>query len=214
MKTEKELASSLEKLKDLKNVQFVLGQHRMENFTNVDLVVKGPAVPWNSKHIKAALEKKIPVEMDSSIFFKMCRLPIIGITGTKGKTTTATLIADILRKADKKVFEAGIGQKAVLDTLDKIENEKKGVVVFELSSWRLSALGRAGLSPHIGVITNIFPDHLNYYGTLEKYIADKEYIFSSQKADDYIILNYDNENTQILADKAKSKVVFFSTSKS
>jgi len=130
MKTEEELKPSLEKLKGLKNVKFVLGQHRMEDFENVDLVVKGPAVLWNSKHIQAALKKNIPVEMDSSIFFKLCKLPIIGVTGTKGKTTTAMLIADILRKAGKKVFTAGIGQKPVLDAIDEIGEEKKGLVVF------------------------------------------------------------------------------------
>lgn len=211
MKTEKELAPSIEKLKDLKNVTFVLGQHRMEDFTNVDMVVKSPAVPWNSKHIQVALKKKIPVEMDSSVFFKLCKLPIIGVTGTKGKTTTATLIAEILKGAGKKVFMVGIGQKPVLDALNEIEKTKKGIVVFELSGWRLSALGRSNLSPHVGVITNIFQDHLNYYGTMEKYITDKKYIFASQKSDDFVILNYDNEMARILADNAESKKIFFTT---
>ena len=214
MKSEKELKPSLEKLKDLKNVIFVLGQHRMEDFTNVDMVVKGPAVPWISKHIQAALKKKIPVEMDSSIFFKLCKLPIIGVTGTKGKTTTATLIAEILKNAGKNVFTAGIGQKPVLNILDEIGEEKKGIVVFEISSWRLSALGRAGLGPHVAVITNIFPDHLNYYGTMEKYIADKKYIFSAQKPSDYAVLNYDDESIRGLADEIKSKIIFFSALKS
>lgn len=211
MKTGKELEASIEKLKDLKNIKFILGQHRTEDFENVDIVIKSPAAPWSSKHIQAALKKKIPVEMDSSIFFKLCRLPIIGVTGTKGKTTTATLIAEILRVAGKKVFTAGIGQKSVLGALDEIGDEKDGVVVFELSSWRLSALGKEKLSPHIAVITNIFPDHLNYYGTMEKYIADKKYIFANQKPDDYIVLNWDNETTRELAGDAKSKVAFFST---
>jgi len=209
MKTEKELALSLEKLKDLKNITFVLGQHRMEDFTNVDMVVKGPAVPWNSKHIQAAIKKKIPVEMDSSLFFKLCKLPIIGITGTKGKTTTATLVAEILKTAGKKVFTVGVGQKPVLSVLDEITVDKNGVIVFELSSWRLSALGRANLSPHIGVITNIHQDHLNYYGTMEKYIADKKYIFLNQKEGDFAVLNCDNESVRNLAEQTKSKVIFF-----
>ncbi|MFA5925592.1 MAG: UDP-N-acetylmuramoyl-L-alanine--D-glutamate ligase [Parcubacteria group bacterium] len=209
MKTEKELRSSLDKLADLKNITFVFGQHRMEDFENVDMIVKGPSVPWTSKHIQAALKKKIPVEMDSSIFFKFCKLPIIGVTGTKGKTTTSALIAAILENAGEKTFTAGIGRQPVLDILEEIGEEKKGVVVFELSSWRLSALGRAALSPHIAVITNILPDHLNYYGTMEKYIADKKNIFLNQKAEDYFVLNYDNENSRILADEAKSKKIFF-----
>lgn len=211
MKTEKELAPSLEKLKDLKNVRFVLGQHRIEDFERVDMVVKNPAIPWSSKHIQAALKYKIPVEMDSGIFFKLCKLPIIGVTGTKGKTTTATLVAEILRSAGKKVFTAGVGQKPVLDLLEKLEGEKNGAVVFELSSWRLSALGREKLSPHIAVLTNILPDHLNYYSSMEKYIADKKYIFSNQKPKDFLILNYDNEASRDLAGDAKSKLVFYSS---
>jgi len=211
LKSAKELADSLEKLKDLKNVKFILGQHRIEDFENVDMVVKNPGIPWTSKHIQAALKKKIPVEMDSSIFFKLCPLPIIGVTGTKGKTTTATLIAEILKTGDVKVFTAGIGQKPVLDLLGKLEGVKDGVVVFELSSWRLSVLGREKLSPPLAVITNIYPDHLNYYGTMEKYIADKKYIFSSQKPDDFVILNYNNEAARELAKEIKSRAVFFST---
>jgi UDP-N-acetylmuramoylalanine--D-glutamate ligase len=211
LKTEKDLAPSIEKLKDLKNVKFVLGQHRIEDFENVDLVVKSPAAIWSSKNIQAALKKNIPVEMDSSLFFKLCKLPIIGVTGTKGKTTTSTLIFEILKSAGKKVFSAGIGQKPVLDVLKEIEGVKNGVVVFELSSWRLSALGRENLGPNIAVITNIFPDHLNYYGTMEKYVADKKYIFANQKPEDYTVLNYDNEPSRELAKNAKSKVIFFST---
>jgi UDP-N-acetylmuramoylalanine--D-glutamate ligase len=210
MKSEKDLKASLDKMKDLKNITYILGQHRTEDFTNVDMVVKGPAITWNSKQIQAAIKNKIPVEMDSSIFFKLCKLPIIGVTGTKGKTTTATLIAEILKTSGKKVFTAGIGQKPVLSVLDEIGKEKNGIVVFELSSWRLSALGRAGLSPHIAVITNIHRDHLNYYGSMEKYIADKKYIFVNQKPDDFVILNYDNESTRVLADNTNSNVIFFS----
>jgi len=209
MKTEKDLKVSIEKLKDLKNVTFALGQHRMEDFENVDMVVKGPAVPWSSKHIQAALKKNVPVEMDSSIFFELCKLPIIGVTGTKGKTTTATLISEILKIAGKNVFTVGIGQKPVLGELEKIEKESEGMVVFELSSWRLSALGRAGLSPHIAVVTNIHQDHLNYYGTMEKYVADKKYIFSSQKKEDLAVLNFDDEAVRALVDGTKSKKIFF-----
>jgi UDP-N-acetylmuramoylalanine--D-glutamate ligase len=135
------------------------------------------------------------------------------VTGTKGKTTTSTLIAEILKTGGVKVFTAGIGQKPVLNLLGEIEGIEEGAVVFELSSWRLSALGREKLSPSIAVITNIYPDHLNYYGTMEKYMADKKYIFASQKADDFVFLNYDNENSRELAKEAKSQAILFSNSK-
>jgi UDP-N-acetylmuramoylalanine--D-glutamate ligase len=208
LKTKKELAPSLEKLKDLENVEYVFGQHRAEDFTGADMIIKNPSVPWTNKHIKLALEKNIPVEMDASLFFQLCKNPIIGITGTKGKTTTSALVFEILKAAGKNPVRAGSGQVAVLDKLKNLKEDN--TVVFELSSWRLSALGRIKASPHIAVITNIFPDHLNYYKTMEEYIADKKYIFLSQKPEDFCVINWDNEYLQKMEPEIKSQVIKFS----
>ncbi len=208
LNTKEKLAPSLEKLKGLKNIEYVLGQHRSEDFTNIDMVIKNPAVPWTDKNVKLALEKKIPVEMDSSLFFKLCKNKIIGITGTKGKTTTATLIAEILKSAGKDVVKVGIGQTSVLDKLSLLK--KDSVVVFELSSWRLSALGGAKLSPQIAVFKNIMPDHLNYYGTMEKYLQDKKYIFMNQKPKDWLVVNYDDEKLKEVSKEALSQIIKFS----
>ncbi len=202
------LAPSLEKLKGLKNIKYVLGQHRSEDFTNVDMVIKNPAIAWTDQHVKLALEKKIPVEMDSSLFFKLCKNKIIGVTGTKGKTTTAVLIYEILKAAGKNPIKVGIGQTSVLDKLDILK--KDSVVVFELSSWRLSALGRAKLSPQIAVFKNLMPDHLNYYATMEKYLKDKKYIFSNQRPKDFLVVNYDDEKLKEIAKEAPSQIVKFS----
>jgi UDP-N-acetylmuramoylalanine--D-glutamate ligase len=210
LKTRDQLSGSLEKLKGLKNVTYVLGQHRREDFINVDMVIKNPLVPWDDKNIKLALEKGIPVEMDSSLFFKLCKNPIIGVTGTKGKTTTATIIYEILKSAGKNVIKVGIGQTSVLDKLSLLK--KDSVVVFELSSWRLSALGKFKLSPNIAVFKNIMPDHLNYYKTMEKYLADKKYIFSSQKPKDWLVINNDDEVLKEVSKEAKSQVIKFSFS--
>jgi UDP-N-acetylmuramoylalanine--D-glutamate ligase len=209
IKTKEQLAPSLEKLKGLKNIEFILGQHRREDFTKVDMVIKNPAASWTNEHIKLALEHKVPVEMDASIFFKLCNVPIIGVTGTKGKTTTATLIYEILKAAGKNPIKVGIGQVSVLDKLEAIK--KYSVVVFELSSWRLSALGRAKLSPHIAVIKNILPDHLNYYKTMDEYLSDKENIFLYQNPKDFLIVNYDDERLRSSAQKAKSQIIKFSS---
>ena len=198
LKSREQLSASLEKLKGLKNVQYVLGQHRMEDFSKVDMVIKNPAAQWSDKHIKFALENNVPVEMDSSLFFKLCKNPIIGITGTKGKTTTATLIYQILKAAGKNPIKVGISQVSVLDKLTLLK--KDSIPVFELSSWRLSALGRAKLSPHIAVFKNIMTDHLNYYGTMEKYFQDKKYIFTNQKPKDWLVIN---NNDEILCDAVK-----------
>jgi len=208
LRTKEQLSASLEKLKGLKNVEYVLGHHRMEDFSKVDMVIKNPAAKWSDKHIKFALENKVPVEMDSSLFFKICKNKIIGVTGTKGKTTTATLIYEILKTVGKNPIKIGIGQVSVLDKLLLLK--KDSVVVFELSSWRLSALGRAKLSPHIAVFKNIMPDHLNYYGTMEKYFQDKKYIFTNQKPKDWLVVNNDDELLKEATKDVPAQVVRFS----
>jgi UDP-N-acetylmuramoylalanine--D-glutamate ligase len=146
--------------------------------------------------------------MDSSLFFKLCKNPIIGVTGTKGKTTTATLIYEMLKSAGKNPIKVGIGQTSVLDKLALLK--KDSVVIFELSSWRLSALGRAKISPTIAVFKNIMRDHLNYYKTMEKYLDDKKFIFSSQKPKDWLIINGDDEVLLEISKEAKSQVMKFS----
>lgn len=211
MKTKAELEKSLEKLKDLKGIEYVLGQHRPEDFSNVWMVVKNPGVPWSNKYVKMALDKKISVEVDASIFFKLCKNPIIGITGTKGKTTTSELIYEILKTAEKNPVKVGIGQ---IDVLEKLKDIKKdNIIVFELSSWRLSALGRYNLSPKIAVITNFFPDHLNHYSSLEAYLRDKKYILQNQNPDNFCVLNWDDETLRKMEPEIKSQLIKFSKNK-
>ncbi|PIP28588.1 MAG: UDP-N-acetylmuramoyl-L-alanine--D-glutamate ligase [Candidatus Moranbacteria bacterium CG23_combo_of_CG06-09_8_20_14_all_35_22] len=211
LKSKEELASSLEKLKDLKNISYVFQQHRPEDFLGADMVIKNPSAPWNNKQIKLALENKIPVEIDSSLFFKLCKNPIIGVTGTKGKTTTATLIYEILRLARKNPIKVGIGQASVLDKLKDLK--KDSTVVFELSSWRLSALGKNKISPETAVITNIYPDHLNYYKSMDEYITDKKNIFLYQKNENSCVINNDSELIKKFEGEIKSKLIKFSKNK-
>ncbi|PID51987.1 MAG: UDP-N-acetylmuramoyl-L-alanine--D-glutamate ligase [Candidatus Moraniibacteriota bacterium] len=205
IKSREKLALSLEQLKDFKNVEYVLGQHRQEDFTKVDMVIKTPQAPWTNKHIKLALKNNIPVEVDSSLFFLLCKNPIIGITGTKGKTTTSHLIYHILKKSGKNPIKIGIGQTPVLDRLKLLK--KNSVVVFELSSWRLSALAQEKMSPHIGVFTNFFPDHMNYYRSMDAYLKDKKNIFIHQKPKDWFICNKNDETVAKLCDEAKGNVL-------
>jgi len=211
LKSKEELAPSLEKIKDLKGIEYVLGQHRSEDFENVDMIIKTPPAPWTNKYIKLALNKNIPVEIDSSLFFKLCSNPIIGVTGTRGKTTTTNIIYEILKTAEKNPIKVGVGQISVLDKLNFLK--KDNIVVFELSSWRLSALGRSKLSPKIAIITNIYQDHLNYYPTMEKYINDKKYIFLNQKIGDTCILNWDDENLKLMEGEVKFDLIKFSKNK-
>ena len=208
MKSKAQLSVSLDKLRELKKITYVFNQHRPEDFIKTDLVIKNPAVPWTNKYVKLALAKKIPVEMDSSLFFKLCKNKIIGVTGTKGKTTTSSLIHAIFKAAEKDVLKVGISQTSVLDKLKELK--KDTIVVFELSSWRLSALGRAKISPQVAVLTNIYPDHLNYYKSMSEYVADKEYIFSNQKKSDLCVINAENANLNKCREKIISRIVEFS----
>ena len=206
------LEKSLKKLKGLKNIKIITDQHRPEDFSRADLVVKNPAVPWTNKYIKIALEKNIPVKTDADLFFENCSSEkIIGVTGTKGKTTTALLIYEILKNCSVKVVKVGIGQEAVLDKLEKID--KDTFVIFELSSWRLSGLSNIKKGPAIAVISNIYPDHLNYYFSMQEYVNDKKNIFKYQKKGGLVVANWDNEGSREMASEAKNEIIYFSLNK-
>ena len=202
-----ELTSSIDRLKDIRGVTYILGEHREQDFVDVDMVIINPGIPWTNEHVQKAREANIPVEMDASIFFQLCPCPIIGVTGSKGKTTTSTLIAAILEEAGKDVISVGIGQVPVLDALQHLT--ATSVVVFELSSWRLSSLQHIHMSPHIAVFTNLFPDHLNYYGTMDAYARDKQLIFANQTAQDYAVYEESNILIQNLAKNIVSKKALY-----
>lgn len=208
IRSREELAPSLERLKPLKNIIYVLGQHRPEDFTNVDMIVKNPGIPWTNEYIRRAQEKGIPVEMDVSIFFQLVKNQTIGVTGTRGKSTTAALIAHLLEQADYPVVRVGINQTGFLSELPKIS--EKSVIVAELSSWRLSALRRMAWSPQVAVVTNFFPDHQNYYKSLEAYARDKQTIVEFQSAADWAVLNFDHEKVRSWGEKTQAQKRFFS----
>lgn len=211
IRSKEELAPSVEKLAKFKNIEFVFNAHRPEDFTKVDMVVKSPAAPWTNKYVKMAIDNKVPVEMDSSLFFQLAKNKIIGVTGTKGKTTTATLIYEMLKGGGKEAVKVGVGQVSVLDKLKELKQDT--IVVFELSSWRLSALGRSKISPSMAVVTNIYPDHLNYYKTMDEYVKDKRFICLNQKAGDFCVLNVDDRILSLWDKDIRSQVVKVSREK-
>lgn len=208
IKKREELSASLGKLASFKHITYVLGQHRPEDFSRVDLVVKNPVVPWTNEYVRLAEKSGVPVEMDSSLFFDFCKNPIIGVTGSKGKTSVSSMLVHLLRAGAVPVSAVGVSQSPVLGALEKLS--PSDTVVFELSSWRLSALGRRKRSPKLSVVTNIFPDHLNYYKTMAGYVRDKKHIYEFQKKNDTVVLNADDETTRSFADDAPGRVLFFS----
>jgi len=208
LKTEKMLAQSVKQIKNLPNVKLVLGKHRLLDFKNKDYILKAAGVPLNSPFIKTAKNNKIPVKMDESWFANYCPCPIIGITGTRGKTTTSHLIYELVKNLKKSFLAGNVVGVATLPLIKKVK--ENNLVVLELSSWQLQGWHDEKISPHIAVITNIYPDHMNYYKTMDKYVNDKKSIYQYQSSKDYLILNKNNPYSKQFAKEAKSKVIWFS----
>lgn len=207
LRTQKQLKESIEKLKGLP-IKYVLGRHREEDFQNTDLIIRNPAVPDDSPYLKIAQKHKIPIDTDVGIFFELCPAPIVGITGTRGKSTSATLIYEFLKTKYKNAILAGNIRKSVLLELPHII--KNSIVILELSSWQLEGLKSHKKSPHIAVITNIQPDHLNRYKGMGDYIEAKKLIFKYQTKNDFLFLNKDDKIVRSFSKQAKSKVIFYS----
>ncbi|MFA6437444.1 MAG: UDP-N-acetylmuramoyl-L-alanine--D-glutamate ligase [Candidatus Paceibacterota bacterium] len=207
LKTSTQLKSVLQKIKNTKNVHFVLGQHRLDDFIGADLVLKNPAIDPNSRYLEIARKNKIPIETDIGIFFELCPCPIIGITGTKGKSTTTSLIYSILSQKSTKVFLGGNVRISVLDNLKKLT--EKSISILELSSWQLEDLDSHKKSPHIALVLNLLPDHLNRHNNFQSYVDSKKIIFKYQNKNDILILNYDDPITRSFEKEAKGKVIYF-----
>lgn len=193
LKSAKELASSVSKLKKFKNVHFVLGRHEYADFENADFVLKAQGVSLDSPYIAHARNNGVPIRMDDELFVFMApkNVKIIGVTGTRGKTTTASLIYHILKVAGKRVHLGGnIRGVATLEILKKVKTGD--IVVLELSSWQLQGFGEQKISPQIAVFTNFMPDHMNYYaGSMKDYFSDKALIYKYQKRGDVLVVGKD-----------------------
>ena len=188
-KEENKLLPSIDQLKGL-DIRFRLGGHKVEDFINTDVIFKGPSVPWTSSEIIAAQHKNIPIEMEMSFVVANYPGKVIGITGTRGKSTTTHLIFNLLKESGLKVrLGGGLPGISTIDCLR--EADENSWLVAELSSWALSGFHQKKISPHISVFTNFYPDHLNYYKNLEEYFYDKQAVYQYQKKGDYFVFNND-----------------------
>jgi len=216
LQTEEDLKEQIQRVKDYAktkiyqvNINWVMGEHREEDISNADVLVANPAIPVTSKYIKLALDNNIPVETEVSIFFKQCTAPIIGITGTRGKSTTTALIHHILKLGEKKVHLGGnIATMAALELLPEIDS--KDLVVLELSNFMLEYLNLQNLSPRVAVLLNVLPDHLERYGgSMDDYAKVKEVITKHQSKEDVLICNQQNSYTHQIGERTKAKVIWF-----
>jgi len=210
IKKASDLEESLQQLKGLRNIELVLGHHRNEDFIDKDFIVKNPGVPQNSPYLRVAFEHGVPIETDLSLFFKLSPARSIGVTGTKGKSTTASLIYELLKK-NYSVFLAGNIGKTPLDILTKLG--ANSLVVLELSSWQLQDLEPFGVSPDTSVVTNMYPDHLNRHLNYAEYVQAKKNILRFARKDSIAVLNYDDATVRDFAQDFPGKVYFFSTSR-
>ncbi|MBI4034203.1 MAG: UDP-N-acetylmuramoyl-L-alanine--D-glutamate ligase [Candidatus Brennerbacteria bacterium] len=210
LKTRRELGPSVRSLGPVaKSVRFVLGRHLAPDFRKNEIVVVNPGVPRESKYLKIAQTHGAKLENEASIFFRACRNPVVAVTGTRGKTTTATWIHHLLKKKyPKTVLTGNSSDNPMLAALVKLDG--RSPVVVELSSWHLELLPKSGKAPHVAVITNLYPDHLNRYPSMRSYALAKANVFSNQSDDDFLLLNKTSPWTKFFRGrKPRSRVVYF-----
>ncbi|HXF44150.1 MAG TPA: UDP-N-acetylmuramoyl-L-alanine--D-glutamate ligase [Candidatus Paceibacterota bacterium] len=210
LKTKKELSYSIKLLgAAAKKIRFVLGKHNAEDFKRNEFIIVNPGVPRTSKFLRIAKKAGARLENEASIFFRFCRNPVIAVTGTRGKTTTVNWIYHFLKKKyPQAVLTGNSSTNPMLAVLDKLDG--RNPVVVELSSWHLELLPKSGMAPHIAVITNLYPDHLNRYSSMKSYARAKANIFSDQTEEDFLLLNKDNGWTKFFFSlRPKSRIVYF-----
>lgn len=204
------LAESLAALADLP-IRYVLGRHDERDFTpeGADVIVRNPGVPRRAPLLELARAHGIPIEMEMSLFFRACPAPIIGVTGTKGKTTVSTLAGALIAAERPGAVTAGNMGISALEQLPHLRPEVP--VVIELSSWQLEALIEHGLAPHIAVLTLIAEDHLNTYDGFADYAETKRGITRHQRQGDWLIVNQDDPESWQAAGRSPATTVPFGT---
>lgn len=182
------------------------GKHGERTFREQDLIVASPGVPNDLPLLQAARQRGIPVIGEIELTARYLEGKIVAITGSNGKTTTTTLVGEIIASGGRKTLVGGnIGTPAITF----VEHSSPDTwVVLEISSFQLETIER--FCPHIAAVLNITPDHLDRHGSMEKYIAAKARIFENQRAGDFAVLNADQEATRRLASGLKSQVLWFS----
>ncbi len=191
--------------KDDKHTNFILGPNYLNLLNKYDVVIKAPGIPNKLKEVKKAKKNGVEFTSQTKIFFDECVGIIIGVTGTKGKSTTTSLIHHILKSAAKKAVLLGNIGKPPLDYLE--EDSRFTYFVFEMSSHQLSDLNK---SPHVAVLLNVFREHLDYYESFKEYFEAKKNITRFQKKGDFLIINFDSIILHEVLKDTKAKILSFS----
>lgn len=201
---------------DLENILKELSHIPMEchfnsedfNFSDIDLIIKSPGIPPNSYFAKKGKDYNIEIITDLELAYRCFkRKNMITITGSNGKTTSTVLVGEIFKNAGYNTHVVGNIGTAILDRISR--SEEDDVFIIEASSFQLE--NTVDFRPKVSLITNISEDHIDWHGSYENYINSKLKIFSNQKQEDYIVLNYDDEILRTLEGKIVPHIIWFSS---
>ena len=199
-----EFGGQIEELESL-GASIYLGEDYLDHLKGQDVIFRTPGLRPDLPQLTAAVERGSVLTSEMEVFFQVCPCPIIAVTGSDGKTTTTTIIAKLLKAEGKNVYLGGNIGKPLLSDAGMMEPTDFAVV--ELSSFQLMTMD---LSPHIAVVTNLAPNHLDVHKSMGEYISAKENIFLHQSPSDRVILNNDNDITRSFVPVAKGHVTLFS----
>ncbi|TCW37554.1 UDP-N-acetylmuramoylalanine--D-glutamate ligase [Laceyella sacchari] len=196
-------ASELEAL----GIPVICGKHPDDLIhEQVEMLVKNPGIPYRAKPVQQALAAGVPVVTEVEIAGALSEAPMIGITGSNGKTTTTSLVGQILTRSQVKCTVAGNIGQALADVVEQVTSDEW--LVAELSSFQLK--GTDQFRPRIAALLNVFPAHLDYHETMEDYLASKRKVFANQEAGDIAVLNADSPVCREVAKTISSDIWWFS----
>ena len=186
--------------------EFIGGKDSLSKLKGFDIIFRSPSCMPDRPELVEAVENGAVLTSEIEMVLKLAPCKVIGVTGTEGKTTTTTLINEIVKKSGRKTYLGGNMGKPIFTKIRNVKPEN--IIILELSSFQLSDMD---ISPDISVVTNIYPDHLNVHKSYEEYREAKKNIFKHQSENGIVVLNYDNEFTREFAKEANGKVIFFSS---
>lgn len=188
-------------------IEVVTGSHPISLLETVDIVVKNPGIPYDNPMIEEAIKRNIPIITEVELAYQLSEGPIIGITGSNGKTTTTTLIYEMLKQSGKKASIAGNIGMVASEVARHVQEDE--TLVMELSSFQL--LGVQTFRPRVSVLLNIYEAHLDYHKTMEHYAEAKANICKNQRDEDYVIYNADDPIIEKLIMESPAQKIPFST---
>lgn len=185
-------------------VKFILGEAYLESLTDFDIVFRTPGMYFNHPALTKARQAGVVITSEMEVFFDLCPCQIYAVTGSDGKSTSTTLIAEILSASGKTVHKGGNIGRALLPVIEEIKEDD--IAVVELSSFQLISMRK---SPDVALITNITPNHLDVHGTMQEYTECKMNLIAHQNAFSRTVLNLDNQGTKELASLVRGKLNWF-----